>query len=748
VGQPTNDAAVIEFDFIPENDFVSFQYVFGSEEYLEYVGSSFNDVFAFFVNGTNYALLPNDDVVSINNVNLLVNSGYYVDNDPRISPDAALDTEMDGFTTVLTFLAPVVSGETNHLKIAVGDTFDAKYDSTVLIEAGSLTSRKSDLSLTKTVDISRPGAQETVAYTLTVHNAGPDAATGVVVEDSLPQGLMYAGYQGDGTYALTEGMWHVPTIPAGEDATLTLYAIVRQGGSMTNWAEIVESDNFDPDSVPGNGDSSEDDIASIGIDPLVADLSLSKSADTTTGSIGDEVTFTISVRNDGPDAASGVTVKDAVPAALTLLSATGDGTYNMATNIWSLPALPSGADARIDITGRILSGGTLSTSAEVWRSGCFDPDSVPGNGIPAEDDYDSVTINPMIADVSLTIDVDNSRPGVGEMVRCEVTAFNDGPETASGVTVSIEIPAGLSYVSSTGGYDHDASAWDIGTIEQGASASLGIVMQVQSHLPDDIVAEVAAMQQSDIDSTPGNGIPAEDDYDSVTVAPRYSDLFIVSAVDDAHPLVGSEVEIIITVANDGPDPTTGVVLANVLSAGLTYVSHDGCGSYDSASDTWTVGSIAVHGSASLTIRATVASNEAMTCTAEVLSSDNYDPDSVPGNGITTEDDFALVAVDPFVDNKDDEKWEEQPYNHFAILMPVVVTNMGDATSTWGCLIDELPEEVPEAIAQLMDQISLHMANATSYTNTIYVNSELEKALSCMKAVDALLDCGCWEQYNG
>ena len=621
VGQATNDAAVIEFDFIPENDFVSFQYVFGSEEYLEYVGSSFNDVFAFFVNGVNYALLPNGDVVSINKVNTLLNSEYYVDNDPRISPDAALDTEMDGFTTVLTFLAPVESGETNHLKIAVGDTFDSKYDSTVLIKAGSLTSRKSDLSLTKTVDNPAPGAQDTVAYTLTVSNAGPDDATGVVVEDILPEGMMYAGYIGAGTYAPTTGAWTVPTIAAGDSAALTLYAIVRQSGSMTNWAEIIESDNYDPDSTPGNG-------------------------------------------------------------------------------------------------------------------------------ILSEDDMDDATINPTIADVSLALSVDESRPGVGDIVTCSITVCNDGPDDASGVSAAVTIPAGFSYVdSSAAGYDASTATWDIGALQSGESASMDIRLLVEGHIARTIVAEVDTMMQQDVDSTPGNGIASEDDYDAAQIAPLYSDLFILSAVDNTHPLVGDEVLITITVANDGPDPTSGVALSNVLSPGLSYVGHEGYGTYDPSADTWDVGGLATYGSATITIRATVVSDTSMTCTAEVLSSHNYDPDSTPGNGNTSEDDFSVVSLTPYTDSEENDDEVKNPYNHFAILMPVVITNMADANAVWGCLMDEMPDEVPEEIAALMARIGAHMENAISYTNTIYVNSELEKALACMREADMLLDCGCWERYD-
>jgi hypothetical protein len=136
-GVTTHDASVLEFDFTPNADTVYFQYVFGSEEYLEYVGSNFNDSFAFFVNGTNYALVDNGGVlqpITVNNINPGSNPALYVDN-PWGS--ASRNVEYDGLTTVLTFMAPVNAGVPNHIKLAIADGSDFVYDSGVFLKAGS-----------------------------------------------------------------------------------------------------------------------------------------------------------------------------------------------------------------------------------------------------------------------------------------------------------------------------------------------------------------------------------------------------------------------------------------------------------------------------------------------------------------------------------------------------------------------------------------------------------------------------------
>jgi hypothetical protein len=122
-GFVTEDAAVLEFDFTPQASPLLFQYVFSSEEYDEYVNSQFNDVFAFFINGTNCATVsgPTGPLpVSINTVNNGNPFGTQPNSHPElyIQNDVAnplYDAQIDGFTVVLTCQAPVNVGQTNHM---------------------------------------------------------------------------------------------------------------------------------------------------------------------------------------------------------------------------------------------------------------------------------------------------------------------------------------------------------------------------------------------------------------------------------------------------------------------------------------------------------------------------------------------------------------------------------------------------------------------------------------------------------
>lgn len=145
-GFSTHDAAVLEFDFTPTDTSAQFRYVFSSDEYSEFANSSFNDVFAFYVNGVNCAVVPGtSDPVSINTINGgnplgtdAVHPEFYRDN--TFGEGSPIDSEMDGLTTVLTCTAAVNADVPNHMKLAIADASDFSLDSNVFIQAGSLVS--------------------------------------------------------------------------------------------------------------------------------------------------------------------------------------------------------------------------------------------------------------------------------------------------------------------------------------------------------------------------------------------------------------------------------------------------------------------------------------------------------------------------------------------------------------------------------------------------------------------------------
>ncbi len=151
----TTNAAILEFRFIPYADTVRFKYVFGSEEYREWVGSDFNDIFAFFISGPgipggtmNMAKLQNGAPVTINTVN--DGTEYQVSSYQSQCNNCAFfnyngggqHIQYDGFTKPLEAVAKVQCGETYKLVIAIADVNDGIFDSGIFLEANSLTSKE------------------------------------------------------------------------------------------------------------------------------------------------------------------------------------------------------------------------------------------------------------------------------------------------------------------------------------------------------------------------------------------------------------------------------------------------------------------------------------------------------------------------------------------------------------------------------------------------------------------------------
>lgn len=164
----TYDAAVLEFDFVPMSDTLKFNFVFASEEYLEFVGLGVNDAFGFFLSGpgvsgpysggaANIALIPGTAVpVTIDNVNASSYPAFYFNNE---TPPGAT-VQYDGFTIPMQAKSPVQCGQTYHIKIAIADAGDGVYDSGVFLEGGSFTSQGVNI----VPNISYGGSNDSVLY--------------------------------------------------------------------------------------------------------------------------------------------------------------------------------------------------------------------------------------------------------------------------------------------------------------------------------------------------------------------------------------------------------------------------------------------------------------------------------------------------------------------------------------------------------------------------------------------------------
>lgn len=128
-----------------------------------------------------------------------------------------------------------------------------------------------DLELTKRGDIPAPYEGDSLVYTVTLTNRGPDDATGVEVSDPLPAGVTYLWHRvSQGSYEATTGRWIVGSLAASASAKLEITVSVDSstaGRAIVNTAEVTKADQADPDSIPANGRLGEDDLGQVTIVP-------------------------------------------------------------------------------------------------------------------------------------------------------------------------------------------------------------------------------------------------------------------------------------------------------------------------------------------------------------------------------------------------------------------------------------------------------------------------------------------------
>ncbi len=316
-----------------------------------------------------------------------------------------------------------------------------------------------DMRLDMGVDNATPVINDTITFTITVTNDGPNNATGTSVLDLLPAGLTFiSATPSQGSYTPASGVWDIGAIADGVIATLDISARVDSTAGIINTAELITSDQPDPNSTPNNHDPDEDDQASVLINSI-ADLAISKSDAPDPVDAGSPLTYTLNVTNNGPNDTLSVKVVDVLPGEVVFQSASGSGwvcSETTGTVTCTRSALVNGATSP-DITIAVMApadGGTISNSAST--SSLASDTSPADNAITID-----TTVNP-VADLSIT-KIDLPDPILrNETLTYTLTVTNSGPSSATTIVVTDTLPTGVVYQSAGG------SGW-------GCSESAGVV---------------------------------------------------------------------------------------------------------------------------------------------------------------------------------------------------------------------------------------------------------------------------------
>jgi uncharacterized repeat protein (TIGR01451 family) len=367
-------------------------------------------------------------------------------------------------------------------------------DALTCIVTNTYTPPSADLSVTKTVDNATPKEGDQVTYTISVGNAGPDSALSVVVSDVLPAGLTFVATSSadtTGVYNSGTGTWSVGTLANGGSATLHITASVNSGTAgqqITNTA-TVSSDVSDPSS--GNNSSSPSITVQSegggGGGPTTGTLVIAKYTDT-----GDD-TFSFPVGNGSATTTEQITTSGG--AGTTTVSTLAPGTYDVTeatSSAWTLDSVSCVYD------GSSIGSGILYGEAVTLAAG--DTITCTFRNLHQEGTF---------SDLSVTKTVDDNSPDMGQNVTYTITVVNNGPDAASNVVVTDLLPSGLTFVSTSsadtvGVYDSGTGTWTVGSLGNGASATLHVIATVDSDTNGETIINVASVTSDSVDDASGN----------------------------------------------------------------------------------------------------------------------------------------------------------------------------------------------------------------------------------------------------
>lgn len=393
--------------------------------------------------------------------------------------DWNINTLANGASATLTITATINYTETPQINTATitADEYDPD-DSNNEDDAVTDAEFEADLAVIKTGTRTNEDSG-TATFTVTVRNYGPAVATGVVVTDDLTTRYSFTnpgsnhtvshgslGWTGTQNRNIT---WTVGNLAVDEVATLVFTTTNNGSGDRANTVSVTGSG---PDPDMDNNTFTLDFPTNTG---APVDLGVTKTVDKSTPTVGEEVTFTITLtRVAGTDQVHQVVVTDALPAGFVYSTHTASqGTYNKNTGEWSVGTIENNTPRTLVIKAFVKSPvGTPNEYLNVVSiTGASRSDNNLSNNVA------QAGVTPQIVDLSINKTIDDTTPDEGQPITFTVTVTNHGPATATGVTVFDKLPDGYTYTgkaTSTGTYNEGTGVWTIGGLNSGGTATLTI----------------------------------------------------------------------------------------------------------------------------------------------------------------------------------------------------------------------------------------------------------------------------------
>ena len=456
-----------------------------------------------------------------------------------------------------------------------------------------------DLAIKKLVNDTNPKFNSLVEWTLRVTNNGPDTATGVVVCDILPEGLISIDKSFNGT-------WNVGKLLNNQTKELTIICLVNKTGKLVNIADIAGNE-YDCN-LTNNIVNKSIEVAQS------ADLFVKKYVNNTSPDFGEIIKWSVVVSNNGPDIATNVQVNDLLDDGLIFVkSSSTKGNYDVKSGIWTIDSLAPETDETLNIyckvnkIGKILNFVSVNSTQYDWNE---------------SNNHDNESVNAVkIADLSVIKLINNSNPNYNDLIKWTIIVSNNGPNMATGVIVNDLLPKSVEYISSylsKGFYNPVNGIWDVGNLNAGEKLQLNIVSKI---VKTGDITNVVNVKGNEKDSNLTNNHFEK----SVHVKPA-ADLSIEKSVSKQEVNINDLIEYVIEITNNGPDSAENIKVSELLNPNLKVISFESTkGNFNNTNNVLTIDSLVNGEKVRLTINA--AANACGKFENKVaVSSDTFDYD--------------------------------------------------------------------------------------------------------------------------
>src|SRR5256712_182310 len=308
----------------------------------------------------------------------------------------------------------------------------------------------------------------------------------------------------------------------------------------------------------------------------------------------DDITYTISYSNTGTAGATGVIIRDTVPAGTTFVSATASGSLAAGVVTWNIGNLASGASGTVQMVVSINTPVANNTTITNATYSITSNEVGPVNGAA---DPTNVLSDPRFTQTK----TDAPDPvAAGANITYTLAYQNVGTNNATGVVIQDPLPANTTFVSASasGSLAGGVVTWNVGSVNAGSSGTVTLTVKVSSPLANGTVITNTGWTIDSNESLPQTGPNATT---TVASAPVLS----VSKTAAPNPVnAGGNITYTLTYSNSGNENATGVVLSDAIPANTTFVSASAPGAPAGGVVTWNIGNLAAgtSGSATLVVR--------------------------------------------------------------------------------------------------------------------------------------------------